>query len=464
MSQAAAPPSRAAAGWVIAQAGRDPYIILVSIYIFAPWFVANVVGDPVIGQALIAQIGKWGGWAVMATMPVLGAAVDRLGPRKPFLALVAALMTCLAASLWFVVPKDSGLDGLGVAWVMFVGASMTWLLSAHETLHNALLVPAAGISGAARASGLGLAMGNATGVVMLVALLFGFALPGTVDWAFLPAQPLFGLDPALGEPSRLTGPIAAVLMAVGIVPLLLWSPDRPRTQARMGAALVGGLGDLLRLFREVRGNANPLLYLLARMLFTDGLTAILLFGGVFAAGVMQWGTLEMLGYAVTLSTAAVAGGLLAGRLDTWLGPRRALMAELAVLIIMEAALLGSGRARILYQTVAPIRVWDAPFFATLQELVFLGLGCGLAITVTAAYASSRTLMTRLVPPERLGAFFGLYALSGSATMWLGPLLVEHATRAGGSQAAGFIPVIGLLAVGLLLVGFVRGGGRLQADG
>ncbi|MFZ4382998.1 MAG: MFS transporter, partial [Sandarakinorhabdus sp.] len=157
-------------------------------------------------------------------------------------------------------------------------------------------------------------------------------------------------------------------------------------------------------------------------------------------------------------------GLLAGRLDTWLGPRRALMAELAVLIIMEAAALGSGRTRILYQTVVPVRVWDVPFFATLPELVFLGLGCGLAITVTAAYASSRTLMTRLVPPERLGAFFGLYALSGSATMWLGPLLVEYATRAGGSQAAGFVPVIGLLSVGLLLVGFVRGGGRLHAAG
>jgi UMF1 family MFS transporter len=448
------------AGWVLAQAGRDPYVILISIYIFAPWFVANVVGDPVAGQALVAQGGKWGGWAVMLTMPLLGAAVDRLGPRKPLLAVVVAVMAGLCTSLWWVVPKGTGLEGLGIAWVVFVGAAMTWLFAVHETLHNALLVPAAGLAGAGRASGLALAAGNATSVSMLILLLLAFALPGTVDWPFVAASPLFGLDPAMGEPSRIAGPLVAVLMLAGTVPLLLWTPDQRRTGARLGAALAGGLADLARLFRQARGYANPLLYLLARMIFTDGLTAILLFAGIFAAGVMGWGTLEMLGYGVILSIAAVVGGLLASRLDIWLGPRPALMAELALLILLEIAVLGSGPARILYQAATPERVWDSPLFATVPELVFVGLGCGLAVTITAAYASSRTLLTRLVPPDRLGAFFGLYALSGTATMWLGPLLVEQATRIGGTQQAGFVPVIGLLAAGLVLLLFVRGGGRL----
>jgi UMF1 family MFS transporter len=158
----------------------------------------------------------------------------------------------------------------------------------------------------------------------------------------------------------------------------------------------------------------------------------------------------------------VVGGLLAGRLDGWFGPRPALIGELLLLIVLETAVLGTGRARILYSDVEPVRVWDGPMFTTLPELVFLGLGCGLAITITAAYASSRTLLTRLAPPDRLGAFFGLYALAGTATMWLGPLLVQVATELGGSQASGFVPVIGLLAVGVALLLFVRGGGRLAA--
>ncbi|WP_205599550.1 MFS transporter, partial [Sandarakinorhabdus rubra] len=243
-------------------------------------------------------------------------------------------------------------------------------------------------------------------------------------------------------------------------PLFLWAPDRPRSGASVGAALAGGAADLVRLFAEARGHANVLLYLFARMLFTDGLTAILLFGGIFAAGVMGWGTLEMLGYGVALSTAAVAGGLLAGRLDGWIGPRPALIAELVLLIGLEAMVLGSGEARILYQPATSAPVWNSPMFASLPDLVFLGLGCGLAITITAAYASSRTLLTRLVPADRLGAFFGLYALAGTATMWLGPLLVQVATGIGGSQQAGFVPVIGLLLAGLALLPFVKGGGRL----
>jgi UMF1 family MFS transporter len=445
---------------VLAQAVRDPYVILVSIYIFAPWFVANVVGDPVEGQTLVAQGGKWGGWAVMATMPLLGAAVDRLGPRKPLLAVVVAVMAALCASLWWVVPRGSGLDGLGVAWVIGVGAAMTWLMSTHDMLHNALLVPAAGMAGAARASGLGLAAGNAASVTLLVLMLGAFALPGAVDWAWLPARPLFGIDPALGEPARLTGPVVAALLLLGSAPLFLWTPDRPRSGASPAAALAGAVADLVRLFRDARGNANVLLYLLARMVFTDGLTAILLFGGIFAAGVMGWGTLQMLGYGVILSTAAVLGGLLAGRLDGWVGPRPALIAELLLLIGLEAAVLGSGPARILYSDADPTPLWAGPMFTTLPELVFLGLGCGLAITITAAYASSRTLLTRLAPPDRLGAFFGLYALAGTATMWLGPLLVEVATRMGGSQQAGFVPVIALLATGFVMLLFVKGGGRL----
>jgi len=89
-----------------------------------------------------------------------------------------------------------------------------------------------------------------------------------------------------------------------------------------------------------------------------------------------------------------------------------------------------------------------------------GIGCILAVCVSGAYASSRTLLTRVAPPAKMGVFFGLYVLSGNATMWLGPLLIEAATRAGGTQAWGMAPVVGMLAAGLLVLLFVKGGGRI----
>ena len=107
-------------------------------------------------------------------------------------------------------------------------------------------------------------------------------------------------------------------------------------------------------------------------------------------------------------------------------------------------------------------VWNGPLFRTLPELIYLGLGMLIAVFVTAQYASSRTLLVRLAPPDRMAAFFGLFSLSGTATMWLGSLLVALATKVFHSQVAGFIPIAGLLALGLLGLFTVKGGGRAEA--
>ena len=453
---AARPSRRAVNAWALAQATRDPYVILIAIYIFAPYYVTRVVADPVLGQTLIASANKWGGWLVMLTAPLLGAMIDRLGPRKPWLAVVVTALVLLVAALWFTPPTGAGLSQTAVAGII---VAITALFAYHEMLHNALLLPAAGMAGAGRASGLSLAGGNAVSVLMLVTVLIAFALPGTVGWGWLPAAPLFGLDPRLGEPARITTLIVAGVMAVGAIPLFRFVPDMARSKLRLHQAFRAGAGDLVMLVRQARGHRNPLIFLAARMVYTDGLTAILVFGGLYAAGVMRWGTLEMLGYGIVLSVAAVGGGLLAGRLDDSIGPKLAVKLQLALLVVMQTLTLGMGRDRILFEAYAGPKLWDGPIFTSLPEIVFLGLGCGVAVTVTAAYASSRTLLTRVAPPDKMGVFFGLYVLSGTATMWLGPLLVESATRIGGTQAWGMAPVVGMLLAGLLLLMFVRGGGR-----
>ena len=454
---AVAPPSaRAESAWVLGQATRDPYVILIAIYVFAPYYVTRVVGDPVLGQTLVASANKWGGWVVMLTAPLLGASIDRIGPRKPWFAAVVALMVLLIGSLWFTPPGG----GLPTGAVIVIIAAITALIAYHEMLHNALLLPAAGMAGAARASGRALAGGNAISVIMLVGVLFAFVLPGKLAVPWLPAAPLWGLDPALGEPDRITTLIVAATMALGALPLLRWVPDMQRTSLSLGAAVRAGAGDLARLVREARGHRDPLIFLAARMVYTDGLTAILVFGGLYAAGSMRWATLEMLGYGIILSVAAVIGGLLAGWLDTRIGPKLAVKLELLLLIVMQTLVLGMGRERLFFRPWHGPPLWDGPMFTTLPEITFLALGCCLAIAVTAAYASSRTLLTRVAPPDKLGVFFGLYVLSGSATMWLGPLLVEAATRWGGTQAWGMAPVVGMLAAGLGLLMLVKGGGRM----
>jgi UMF1 family MFS transporter len=176
---------------------------------------------------------------------------------------------------------------------------------------------------------------------------------------------------------------------------------------------------------------------------------------VLAAGTMGWGTLQMLAYGILLSILAVAGGLIGPRLDLALGPKRAVLIEIGATALALVALLGTQPGRLAWVPVSTAPLHGGPMFTTIAELGFIAIAGVTAISITAAYASSRTLLTTLVPPERVGTFFGLYALSGTATTWLGPLLVAWGTIATGTQQGGFATVLVLLAAGFIALSFVR---------
>jgi len=95
----------------------------------------------------------------------------------------------------------------------------------------------------------------------------------------------------------------------------------------------------------------------------------------------------------------------------------------------------------------------------LPELLYLVIGFGVAIFVTGSYASSRTLLTRLIPSNQTGAFFGLYALSGTATVWIGSMMVQLFTSLFKTQQAGFIPIAAMMVIGFVILLFVKGGQR-----
>jgi len=199
------------------------------------------------------------------------------------------------------------------------------------------------------------------------------------------------------------------------------------------------------------------------MFFVDGMNGVLFFSGVLAAGVMKWGPLELLTQGIVLSIVAVVGGQVGRWLDERLGPKNALKIEIFMTMLTLIAILGMRPDTILYlwhyDPAAHGPLWNGPVFTTLPNLVFLLIGFTNAIFITAQYASARTALTRLTPPAQTGAFFGVYALSGVATAWLAPSLVNIGTRVTHSQQGGFATIILLMAVGLVGLMFVRGGGR-----
>jgi Permeases of the major facilitator superfamily len=455
--------NRGGVAWALFQGGRDPFIILVTIYIFMPYVAATLVGDAVQGQAVISRWDQYIGWTVMVTAPFLGASIDKLGPRKGWLALMVGLMVPAMAALWFARPGGP----LSLTAVLALVAFVRVLFVYSEVLHNSLLVRAAGVEGAHKASGLALSLGNLFSVAALAFTAIAFALPGKVDWSFVPATPLFGLDPATHEPERVVALMAAGLLALGSVPLFLFTPDAPRTGIPMLRAFREGAADLVAMIRAVGRHRDAAVYLVSRMFFVDGMNAILIYAGVLAVGVMKWGALEMLAYGVLLSVFAVLGGYVARWLDGALGPRIALQIEIAFSMLALTAILGMAPDRILffwpYDPAAHAPLWSGPVFRTLPDWIYVGLGFVSAVFITAQYASSRTLLVRLTPAAQSGAFFGVFALSGVATAWLAPTLVNLGTELTRTQQGGLATILLLLAAGLAGLFLVRGGGRLGGE-
>jgi MFS transporter, UMF1 family len=448
--------------WAIFEGGRNPYVILCTIYILAPYIATTVFPDPVQGQATIASWHKYGGFIVALTAPLMGAFADKLGHRKPALVAVTATMVMCIFSLWWALPAGQG--GLPIWAIGILTAGTGVLFAYNEVLHNSMLPIATPPASLPHVSGLGLALGNLASVGLLVFVLWGLAFPGRVDWSFIPKAPLFGLDPLRHETSRIVAPMSAIWFAICAIPLFLFTKDaRPTGISLAQASKDGLLGLLSAVKRLFDTDKNAGLFLLARMLYVDAKVAILIFAGLTAAGVFKWGLLEMTAYGVILSVFAVFGGLLAGVLDAAIGAKRSVMIEIGVTLVCLMIMTSQSANQVFWVATEPGKaVWNAPMFKTLPELVFLGGAIVIAISITGAFASSRTLMARLAPKGMEGEFFGLYSLSGAATLWLGSMLVEIFTARFASQQVGLSSTGILLLAGLAIMVFVKQPPRLES--
>jgi UMF1 family MFS transporter len=210
--------------------------------------------------------------------------------------------------------------------------------------------------------------------------------------------------------------------------------------------------------RSLRHYRNVGAYLLARLFFNDGMTAVLTFGGIYAASTFDWGPVQMILYGIELSIFAVIGGFLGGWLDNRLGSKRAIFVSIGGTTIAGLASLTMAPDRILWFIPYDIHaapIWSLPFFNTWPEVIFLGIVNFTAVLITAGYANSRTMLARIAPTEKITEFFGLYQLSGTSTTFLATGFVGWLTAVSHSQRIGLLGETLFLVVGLILMFFVR---------
>lgn len=432
-------------GWVLFEWARNPYVLVITIYIYATYFTRDIVGDPVRGQALWAAIQGYAGIGVAVLAPFLGAIADAGGRRKPWVAVFAVLLAMSTAALWFGEPAGRGIGLVGVAMAV---AFSNIAYDGSLVFHAAMLPWLAPAKRLGRWSGAGYALGNVAGIVLLVLVLTLF---------YLPQHPLLGLDRAAHETERISGPLCALWFAAFAWPFFVFTPDRPPNPVPVPQMMRQGFASVMGTLRRVRQHRNTAIFLASRMIYNDGQNVMLAFGGVYAAGVFHWGATESAVYGIILSVFAALGGWLGGNLADRIGTKRALRLSLAVMIIAALFSLGFAPDRMFFFVGYPAGkpVIASPMFRTAPELLYIATVMIVAVALVATYAGSRAMMARLAPEAHVTEFFGLYALSGEATAFVAPLAVSLATTMSRSQQWGMAVIVAFLAAGWLGLSFVK---------
>jgi UMF1 family MFS transporter len=427
--------------WMLFDWANQPFQTLIITFIFAPYFAAEVIGDPVRGQTLWGLAATIGGVVVALFAPVLGAVADRTGAQKRWVLAFSIPYVLGCLGFWLAVP---GMPDPAIVLVVFVVA---FLGSEFGTVFtNAMLPNLAPRAEIGRISGSGWALGYLGGLVSLILVLLLLAPAPGSPLTLLGIPPILGLDPAAGEPARATGPLAAFWYLVFALPLFLFTPDAPARPLR--GAVRGGLADLLATFRVAARNRSFFAYLIASMVYRDALAALFTFGGIFAAGILGWGLFQLGVFGIVAAGIGAVGAWLGGRADQALGPRPVIVGSVSLLIAVCAVILFVSRSHVLGIAV--------PDGSRLPDLVFMIAGGLIGAAGGALQAASRTLLVHQaeghVAPTQA---FGLYALSGRATAFLGPALITLATALSGSQRLGITPVILLFLLSLWLLYFVK---------
>ncbi len=406
--------------WCTYDWANSAFPTVIVTFVFAAYFAKAVAADDVTGTSQWSFAISLSMLACALLGPALGAIADHGGRRKPWVLAFTAIMVAATALLWFATPNT------GVVWgVLLCFALANFAFETATIFYNAMLPAISPPAMIGRLSGWGWSLGYVGGLVCLgVALLL----------LIRPDPPLFGLDEATAEPVRATALLVVGWVALFSLPFFLLTPDAAGGGIPPREAVRRGLATLARTFLQLRRYRQIALYLLAHMIYTDGLNTLFSVGGIYAAVTFGMDFDELLLFGIALNVTAGLGAFAFGWVDDWIGPKRTVLIALAAIAALGAAIL-------LVQSKAAFWAFALPMG------IFFG----------PAQSASRSLMARIAPPQLYAEMFGLYALAGKATAFMGPALFGWVTALSGSQRVGLSTILVFLAVGAAVLWPVREG-------
>lgn len=438
-------------GWVLFDWASQPFFTLVLTFLFAPYFANIFIGDPVQGQALWGYAAAIAGILVAIFSPLLGAISDAAGSRKSWIVFFSLTLIVSQAFLWFAVPGDvSFVQPIIVAVIIAtISAEFTTVLT-NAMMHSLVSEDRLG-----RLSGIGWAVGYAGGLVALI-VMAGYIITDVASTkTILGFDPLFSFAGAAHQGERLVGPFSALWYLIFMVPFFLFTPDLAPPRDSRRVALIEGMVALKATLTSLRQYRNLALFLIARLVYVDGLGAIFVFGGIYAASVFGWQASELGLFGIALTLAGAIGALIGGWFDDKAGSKMVIIGSLLGLLVATLGILSIDANHVLFVLSADPKTAGSAAFSSLGEQVYLAFGVLIGLVAGPLQSSSRTMLARLAPEDKMTEFFGFYAFSGKVTSFAAPLLIGAVTAWSESQRIGISIIIAFLVLGFLMMLAVR---------
>lgn len=435
MTQGASLRRRQRWAWVLTDWAREPFFSIVLSLVFPPFFVSMLVRDPVRGTALWGYMLAGSALMLVICAPLAGRLADVSAHRRLWISSFTLMAAGALALLGLVaVPGDSAAGFAKLVPVLILCALAQLSVELMRVFTDRLLPEIAPPEDIARFSGLGVGLGFAASFLFLMSLQW-------IEGAQVTKY-------AAGIVERAATAGTGVWLALFTLPLLFTLRERS-VSALAPPERRGGPRQYVRaILRSLRDEPDVSRFLLARMIYWDGTMALFAFFSILASTTLGWGTAELATFGLLALLAGATSGLLAGRVDGWLGARNTVL--MGLLGMLACTILLALAARPLS---VPGTVRD---FDSAEGRIFLAVGVLASIFLALIMASSRALLMRLAPAGRLGEYLGLYVVVGRASSFLAPLLVALGATLSGDQRTGVLGVsLCLLGGGMALLWRVR---------
>jgi MFS transporter, UMF1 family len=400
------------ASWCLFDWAHSSFPTVITTFIFSTFFIKSVASNEILGTEYWSWAVAISGICIAILAPILGSIADKSKRRKPWLFILMMITIIGSALLYFTDPNT---HWIWWALIFYVIANIGYECS--QVFYNALMIGIAPKSKVGRLSGWGWGTGYFGGIVCLLLSLY------------FVSKNVFGV--VMGV--KYICLLVAVWFFIFAMPMFFFTPDlSPESSKKpLGVVIADGFRSLGRTFKDIKHHRYVFLYFVAHLIYADGLTTLFAFGGIYAAGTFHMSTSDIILFGIGMNITAGIGAIGFSWVDDKLGSKFTIMFTLVCLIILSILIL-----------------------FVKSVLYFWIIGLLLCVFVGPVQAASRSYMVHVSPPDKITQFFGLYALTGRMTAFIGPALLGVLTVVFKSQRAGMSIIVIMLTIGLILMFFV----------